>query len=817
MSDDPLQPGGALEGRLFGRFLRDLSEIREPRPGERIGAWRIEREIGRGGSGVVYLAERADGAYSQQVALKWLRGDRPVPGGRGVLARERELLASLDHPNIARLIDGGETDDGMLWFAMDFVDGTTVDGAVDSMTLNERLELVRILCRAVHHAHRRGLIHGDIKPTNVLVDDRGRPRLVDFGISRIRGTGFGSSYGLTPDYASPEQRRREALTTASDIWQLGRLLEDLVGNEPVPADLRSVVARATAESPEDRYASAEAMGTDIADWLARRPVTAYAGGALYRLQRMIQRNVLLSAVSAVAVAIIVGGGAWMTWQLAEERDRARAQADRAEAALSETETALARAEALGEFLGDLFRATRPDRPREELPSTEQILERGAERAMDPGAAPPGERFDMLSTIGQVYRARGRYDDAAPLLETALALADAAGSLSALDRARARERLARLMIAAGDSLDDAEALLIEAEGLLAGKADTWDTLVRVRITRTWVERHRGRHDRALALVKPLWWQMPPPGAMDASLRASLLDSLAGLHRATGDLDRAAAFRDLSLAAFRDTQGEAGQGYVVSLANSVGLEFARGRFEEAERRARRALELYDRIYEGPVDYRASLRRTLARVLLAAGEIDEAFEVLRDSGEEYAQFRGNDPDQWPLYYSARGHFHVRLGNLDKAVADMQRARELMAEQARDFDRRLVVSIDMLLAWARCRRGDDGQAVLDAIGEDVELLNYQRERAQLREARAACRWRSGDPEAALAQLEPLLVSPIPPGQLVDGADRRILAADILARLDRGDEAIAHLDETRQAFDAHGLTDHPVLDRIESRVARLR
>ncbi|WP_181918244.1 MULTISPECIES: serine/threonine-protein kinase [unclassified Wenzhouxiangella] len=817
MSDDPLKPGGALEGRLFGHFLRDLSEIREPRPGERIGAWRIEREIGRGGSGVVYLAERADGAYSQQVALKWLRGDRPVPGGRGVLARERELLASLDHPNIARLIDGGETEDGMLWFAMDHVDGATVDGVADSMTLNQRLELVRTLCRAVHHAHRRGLIHGDIKPTNVLVDGRGRPRLVDFGISRIRGAGFGSSYGLTPDYASPEQRRREALTTASDIWQLGRLLEDLVGSEPIPADLRSIIARATAESPEDRYASAEAMGSDIAAWLARRPVTAYDGGALYRLQRLIQRNVLVSAVSAVAVAIIVGGGAWMTLQLAEERDRARAQAERTETALSETKSALARAEALSRFLTDLFRATRPDRPREELPSTEEILDRGAERAMDPEAAPPGERFDMLSTIGQVYRARGRYDDAAPLLETALTLADAAGPLSALDRARARQRLARLMIAAGDPLEDAEALLIEAEGLLAGEADTWDTLVRVRITRTWVERYRGRHDRALALVEPLWWQMPPPGAMDATARAGLLDSLAGLHRAAGDLDRAAAFRDLSLAAFRDIQGEAGQGYVVSLANSVGLEFARGHFEEAERRARRALSLYDRIYDEPVDYRASLRRTLARVLLAAGEVDEAFEVLRDSGEEYARFRGNDPDEWPLYYSTRGHFHVRLGNLDQAAADMQRARELMAEQARDFDHRLAVSVDMLLAWARCRHGDDGQAVLDAIGEDVELLNHQRERAQLREARAACHWRAGEPEAALAELEPLLDTPIPPDKLLDGADRRLLAADILARLDRRDEALARLDEARQAFEVHGLANHPVVERLDRRTVQLR
>ncbi|MFW5927450.1 MAG: protein kinase domain-containing protein, partial [Wenzhouxiangella sp.] len=587
MSDDPLKPGGALEGSLFRGFLRRLSESREPEPGDRIGAWEVVREIGRGGTGVVFLAERADGAFSQQVALKWLRADRPVPGGREALARERELLSSLDHPNIARLIDGGETEDGMLWFAMDHVDGDTIDRYAASLPLDERLVLVRTLCRAVHHAHRRGLIHGDIKPTNIVVDERGRARLLDFGISRIRGSGPGSSYGLTPEYASPEQRRREELTTASDIWQLGRLLEDLVGRQSVSRDLRSIVARATADSPEERYFSAAAMGADIDAWLAHRPVAAHDGGPGYRLARLIQRNLLVSAVTGMALAVIVGGGTWMTLQLAEERDRAQAEAERAEAALEQTEAALARAEALGGFLTDLFRATSPDRPRDQLPTTEEILERGAEQAMNPAAAPAGERFDMLSTIGKVYRARGRYEDAEPLLEAALDLADQHESLSSLDRARARSQLARLMIANGDSLEDVEALLIEAEGLLAGQAGAWEDLVRVRINRTWVERHRGRHDRALDLVEPVFWQMPPTEAMNSSIRAGLLDSLAGLHHANGNLEQASRFRDMANAVFREVQGEEGQGYVVSLANSVALEFSLGRFEKAERRARHAI--------------------------------------------------------------------------------------------------------------------------------------------------------------------------------------------------------------------------------------
>lgn len=804
MSDDRLRPGGALEGRLFRGFLQRLSEAREPEPGDRIGAWRIKCELGRGGSGVVFLAERADGAYSQQVALKWLRSDRPVPGGREVLRRERELLAGLDHPNIARLVDGGETDDGMLWFALDYVDGETIDGAAARLHLTQRLSLISTLCRAVHHAHRRGLIHGDIKPSNVMVDGRGRPRLLDFGISRLKGAGFGGSYGLTPDYASPEQRRRESLTTASDIWQLGRLLEDIVGNDRVPGDLRAIAVRATVGSPKDRYHSAAAMGADIDAWLRRRPVAAHHGGPGYRLSCLVRRNRLVSAVSGTALAIIVVGGVWMTLELADERDRA-------EAALADTEAVLARAEALGAFLTDLFRATRPDRPRDQLPSTEEILERGAERAMGPDAAPPGERFDMLSTIGAVYRARGRYDDARPLLEIALELANGEGALSPLDAARARQRLARLMIASGDPLEDAEALLLEAEGLLAGEADSWAALARVRITRTWIERHRGRHDRALALVEPLFWQMPPPQTVSASIRAGLFDSLAGLVAADGDLDRAAQFRNLALDAFREAQGPEGQGYVVSLANSVGLEFARGHFQEAERRAREALALYDRIYTHPVDYRASLRRTLARLLLNTGRVDEAFATLRQSGNEYARARDLEAGQWPLYFSTRGHFNARLGNHDAAVADLERARDLLSQQQEDFDRPLILTADLLLAWTRCRQGDNEKPLLDKVEAEASLLARPRQRALLREARATCRWRAGDTESALDEIRPLVESDPGPTGLVDAADRRIVAARMLAELGRHDRAADRLDEAADLFVGQGLREHPLLVRIRA------
>lgn len=804
MSRDPLKPGGALGGRLFQGFLTRLSEIREPEAGDRIGPWEIGEELGRGGSGVVFLAERADGAFSQQVALKWLRGDRPVPGGRQVLARERELLASLDHPHIARLIDGGETGDGQLWFAMDYVAGETVDRHAARLGRRDRLRLVATVCRAAHHAHRRGLIHGDIKPSNVLVDDRGQPRLVDFGIARLKGSAFGTSYGLTPDYASPEQRRGDALTTASDIWQLGRLLDDLMRGQPAGRDLRAIVARATSGSPEDRYASAAAMAADIEAWLNRRPVTAYGGGPGYRLLRMVQRNVALSVVAVLALMVIAGGGAWMTWQLAEERDTARSEAARAEAALAESEAALAQAEALRDFLVDLFRATRPDRPADQLPSTSELLARGAGRAMDPRSAPPAERFGMLSALGEVYLARSHYDEARPLLEEALVLAREHKDITAIEHARALQRRADLMIRAGDDLDRVEALLADAEATLPDGVDTWATLARIRITRTWIERHRGDHGAALALVEPVHARMPDDD-VDPALRASLLDSLAGLNAATGNLAAAARFRRQATDAFRKAQGPEGQGYVVSLANSAGLEQTLGRFAEAEKRARQALELYDRIYTDPMDYRASLRNTLARTLLARGEIDSAFAVLEQAGREYARFMDSAFEDWPLYFSLRGAFHLRLGHSERAVPDMEKAHRLIHEQG-DWDTRLVATLDMLLAWARCRAGDGeaGHARLEEIAEPGILLARPRNAAQYHEARAACLHATGEGEPALVAIDQALDAHDSPGAVMAAADRHILRARILADLERPAEAGEALATAERRFTELGLEDHP-------------
>ncbi|HET7923920.1 MAG TPA: serine/threonine-protein kinase, partial [Rhodanobacteraceae bacterium] len=267
--DRLLPPGGALSGRIFNRLVAASSDETPLPPGTTIGCWRIGRLLGCGGSALVYLADRADGHFEQQAAIKIVRSD---PRLLEQFRRERQLLAELGHPAIARLIDGGVFGDGRPWFAMEHIAGARIDHYVEQrrLSLRDRLVLFEGVCEAIAYAHARGLVHRDIKPGNLLVDENGRPRLLDFGIAMTDGAGEDGIYrAMTPVYASPEQRGGGAVTKASDIYQLGMLLGAMLmpasGLPPRLSEcgigdaLRDVVARATAHDPARRFRSVAAL------------------------------------------------------------------------------------------------------------------------------------------------------------------------------------------------------------------------------------------------------------------------------------------------------------------------------------------------------------------------------------------------------------------------------------------------------------------------------------------------------------------------------------------------------------------------------
>jgi len=321
--------------------LGSRREAEESRQGRRCGPYRLVRILGRGGMGSVYLAERADGEVEQRAAIKFLRYGGDEPAFRDRFLRERQILATLSHPGIARLLDAGHTDDGQPYLAMDYIDGTPIDIYAGSLDVRGKLRLFLEVSDAVSYAHRNLVIHRDLKPSNILVDAAGRPKLLDFGIAKILEPGQEETQTrerlLTPEYASPEQIRGGPQTTATDVYQLGAVLYKLLTGRPphvfssnapaavelaicvqepapasgvnatVPKDLDFVLGKALRKEPDERYPSVEALADDLRAFLEWRPVRARSGNRWYRMRKFARRYRWPVAAAAMVFASLSAG------------------------------------------------------------------------------------------------------------------------------------------------------------------------------------------------------------------------------------------------------------------------------------------------------------------------------------------------------------------------------------------------------------------------------------------------------------------------------------------------------------------------------
>src|SRR5579883_944990 len=325
--------------------------VREREP-DHCGAFHLIEEIGKGGMGSVFLAIRDDGEVKQRAAVKFLHAAAGSPLFRERFLRERQILATLDHPGIARLLDAGHTPEGRPYLAMDFVDGVPIDLYAERLDLREKLILFLRVCDAVSYAHSKLIVHRDLKPSNILVDRSGQPKLLDFGIAKILDATTDETLTqerlLTPQYASPEQIRGIPQSTATDIYSLGAILYKLLTGKPthsspngtreelliavcaaeppapstivaLPRDLDFIVAKALRKEPEDRYISVGAFGNDIRALLESRPVAARSGNTWYRTRKFLRRYWI--PVTAAAIVILsLGGGLYVA-----NRERAVAQ------------------------------------------------------------------------------------------------------------------------------------------------------------------------------------------------------------------------------------------------------------------------------------------------------------------------------------------------------------------------------------------------------------------------------------------------------------------------------------------------------------
>ena len=426
-------PGLADELCELLRLHDNETSAPAPATPQQVGGFTLLSELGRGGMGVVWLAEREHAGFRQRVALKLLH-----PGARSSLAerrfrREWQVLARLQHAHIAQLIDAGIDGDGRAWLAMELVDGGLLDAACARMSLPQRVALLADAADAVAYAHSQLVLHRDIKPANLRLGRDGRVRLLDFGIARLLDDSdpaltLTGVQACTPRYAAPEQLRGENVGTAADIHALGVLLRELCpGGDPL---LHAVAVRATEARPQDRYASAALLADDLRDWLAGRELRSGVGSRRARLRRWAwQRRWPLGAASAVFLAL--AGGAFATWQQAT---RAEAEARRARDHLS--------------ALLDVIGAASPEAYLGRDPKASEFLAEASRRLHGVADGDPLLQWQAQAQIGQGLINLGRPDAAVPVLEAAL---EAAGELpgeGAIERQLDGLRL--LLLAQGDA-------------------------------------------------------------------------------------------------------------------------------------------------------------------------------------------------------------------------------------------------------------------------------------------------------------------------------------------------------------------------------
>ncbi|MEM9598891.1 MAG: serine/threonine-protein kinase, partial [Acidobacteriota bacterium] len=724
-----LDDGTTLAGPLDGEPRLGSKDPGDENAGRRIGPYRIERLIARGGMGRVYLARREDD-YEQRVALKLI--DR----GAGTLSqidrfyRERQILAQLQHPGIARILDGGTTFDGTPFFVMEFVDGEHVDHYCDrrELGLRPRLELVQQICDLVQFSHRNLVIHQDLKPGNILVTADGAPKLLDFGIAELLHPGSESQSPrrgdrpLTPSYASPEQLLGEPVTTASDIYALGVLLYRLVGGRPpyrvaglgaaqvatlvstveVPppssiapkserrrlvGDIDAIVLKAMAKRSEDRYGSADQLAEDLRRHLANLPIEARPAPWRQRLRKGLRRHRVGLAISSLLLAFALVTTVF--WRKAVHREEIAEQA-RGLAVVSQVEAQRSQRQAvtIANFLEDLFKAGDPDAGSH---SVQEILERGRQRLLSEFENDPETRGELLGTLGTVYNNLALYDEARELKEEALRTLAEADPSDRQTLAIATNNLGRLLYDLGD-YPAAEKQFRDAQAMWQRLGDRDHSLLALGNLAS-VLTHSGRPEEALDVHRRMVEEQRHLfGPRDLRVGESLY-RLAMLRRAMGMFDESAQLLHRVQGIFEEHLGPR-HTRVAAVHSSLGrILHAHGDLAEARRRFELALELRLEILgEGHVHV-ANTRKNFAALLLDQGDTARAGELLEQA---LAVLRAKKPaGDWTVAdgESLWGRYLVTQGRFDAAEPFLLGAYRTLQNAKGDDDIATVHARDRVL----------------------------------------------------------------------------------------------------------------------------
>ena len=633
----------------------DGARVGDSRIGDRVGPYRILRRIAQGGMGTVYLAERED-HFKQRVALKMIHPDKVSDAVLQRFYAERQILADLEHPHIARIFDGGATTGTLPFFVMEYVEGEPFDVACGALSLVERLRLFQKVCAAVHHAHRSLIVHRDLKPSNILVTADGEPKLLDFGIAKPldRDPQDGAEQRrsdpgpMTIAFASPEQLSGDPITIGTDIYSLGVLLyKILTGRHPhhqrdistealvnailheepelpsqvatdgfarrLRGDLDAIVLKTLSKKPQERYDSAAQLAEEIQLYLDDRPIRAWPGTWLGRLRKGARRNKL--AVAAVVSLLVFSSTVTGLWRHAVEQ---QVKAEQAKSLAEQTRG----------FIMDFFKAMKPDRGAGPKVDVKKVLDDGRRSLDEKARDEPLLRAELLGTLGSIY-----YDLA--FHEEALEL-----QLEALEHRRALplEDPRRLAVDINNlantynSLkqhDRAEVLLRESMALMRSADDPeelrfWASLGANLSSQGKPEKALEEYEAALERVATLGLEGHPHTAL-------IYHGLGAVHRKLQNHEAAEHHLRRALSGFQQQDRPS---KVAQVKSSLGRVLqAQGKHAEARLVLEETLKLRRHLFGDRNRLTAGSRLRLARLLLDLGDLEAARPLLKDAGDTYA----------------------------------------------------------------------------------------------------------------------------------------------------------------------------------------
>lgn len=706
--------------------------------GDRIGPYRVLRTLGVGGMGEVYLAERADAEFEQKVAIKVVHGSAVSRSVQSRLKIERQILAQLDHPNIAHLLDGGTLPDGTVYIVMEYVDGLPIDEYCDvnRLDVTARLRLFQVVCAAVHYAHQNLIVHRDLKPSNILVSGNGTPKLLDFGIAKLLDESQATHNTvamthadfriMTPDHASPEQVTGGPITTASDIYVLGVLLYKLLaGTGPfVISSMRLADIERTICATAPPAASAAVNVTDTAE---ARLISSARGTTANRLRRTLQgdldnivcmamrkeperrygssqqmandiqrylegkpviaRSDTLSYRSAKFVRrhwLPVTGGVSLfaliisfATTMYVQSGRIAAERDRVAEQRMVADRERGRAEEVSAFLVNLFKLTDPEENRGNQITARELLDAGAKRLQSALQDQPATKATLLTTIASVYDSLGQYQDAVPILQQSLALQGQSRDRTRLDTLLEE---GRALSGSGD-LHGADAPLREALALAQSQfgAASQETGRAMR------ELGRLRHQQGSFMeAKALYVRsldilestQAPPTEISA-----LLDDLAQVYAREQQWALAKQTYERALEVDRRVLGDDHPRVAMHLQNLAFVMQNLGDLKKAESLYRDAIRRKEHAYGSGDVQTAAAKGNYGSLLEREGRFSEAEPLLRSAlSLTLAQYGPN--------HRFVGYAHVSLGMLLNDEGDLSTAESEFRQGLAIYDASLPLN---------------------------------------------------------------------------------------------------------------------------------